>query len=319
MNKIIAVLALVIAAATQVADAKEPSSYETLKPFRAFKKGEGEGVAYHYMPRTKAQFVALLRSEAAAKKEMRLGCKILVQQIAEAHDLRLEGCEGAAAEIENNSDYSVIACEDRMFTSEGWLVVTSPTGTEFGVWHRKCLKGEMVLVYKNQPIISMTCLNVVVPVRQQTAEQCANVHITVPSGSNRSVRSTLVRREPVPDFDCWGVIEREWRTGAPRNCDWCEWTEDGVLEMVRRYGGDFRFYHTSIYTMHKDTDDSGKPRATEVVLVFPLAARDGGVAVCVEVDGKIFEAALVLPPTWKENGTRVTIPADFWVRPRVVD
>lgn len=148
--------------------------------------------------------------------------------------------------------------------------------------------------------------------------ECAKVRITVPNGVSRTVRSTLIRKVSVPDFNCWGVIERQWRTGAPRDCDWCEWTQDGVIEMHRRYGGEFDFFHTSIYTMHPDVNASGSTRATEVTLVFPLAARDGGVAVCVEVDGKVYEAALVLPPTWKE-GTNVTIPADFWFRPRVVN
>lgn len=142
-------------------------------------------------------------------------------------------------------------------------------------------------------------------------EQCIEVRLTVPVGTNRTVRFTTVRREPITDFNCWGVIEREWRTGSPHNCDWCEWTQDGVIEMHRRFGGNFRFFHTSIYAMHADVG------ATEVTLVFPPAARDGGVAVCVEVDGKIFEVALVLPSTWK--GAKVTIPADFWVHPRVID
>lgn len=142
---------------------------------------------------------------------------------------------------------------------------------------------------------------------------CAEVHLTVPAGNVRSVRSVTSRGQPITDFNCWGVVEKELRTGAPRNCDWCEWNNDGPNEMERRYGGKFNLYHASIYELR-----TSGASPTEVTLVFPRAVRDGGVSVCVEVDGKIYEAALVLPPTWKE-GMEVTIPADFWENPRVVN
>ena len=142
-------------------------------------------------------------------------------------------------------------------------------------------------------------------------EQCAKVHLTVPAGDARTVRFTTVRRQPITDFNCWGVVEREWRTGSPNNCDWCQWTREGIAKMEELYGSGFNLYHTSIYPMHPDNN-----RSTEVTLVFPLAAREGGIAVCVEVDGKIYETALILPPTWK--GQEVTIPADFWAHPRIV-
>ena len=36
-----------------------PSSFASLQPFKSFPKGAGEGVAYRYEPRTKAQFVRI--------------------------------------------------------------------------------------------------------------------------------------------------------------------------------------------------------------------------------------------------------------------
>lgn len=197
---------------------------------------------------------------------------------------------------------------------------------DHAAWKRAFFKGEVVWDDPNtgEHILAGDCSNIIAPrpvkltPPRKVVDECAKVRITVPGGAIRSVRSTLIRKMVVSDFNCWGVIEREWRTGAPRDCDWCEWTQDGVVEMHRSYGGDFGFFHTSIYTMHPDVDASGNARATEVTLVFPLAARDGGVAICVEVDGRIYTAALVLPPTWKE-GTTVTIPEDFWVHPRVVN
>lgn len=141
-----------------------PSAYKSLQPFERFVKGDGEGVAYSYKARTKAQFVALLRDKQLAKKEMRVGCDVLVRQMMEGHQaLPFEGCEGAAAAIENNNDFAVVACRDEMFQKDNFLVVTNEKGTAFNSWHRKCYKDEQVLVYKNQPLISLTCLNVAIP------------------------------------------------------------------------------------------------------------------------------------------------------------
>lgn len=140
---------------------------------------------------------------------------------------------------------------------------------------------------------------------------CATVAVRLPPGVHRSIRYTLTRREEVSDFNCWGVIDRQWRSGAPRNCDWCEWTVDGIREMQRRYGGVFRYFHTAIYYVHSDTDLLGKEQETEVTLVFPLAAREAGVSVCVEVDGKIVPAYLILPESW-EGRAEYRIPQDFF-------
>ena len=152
---------------------KEPSAYASLQPFKKFKKGEGEGVAYEYKPRTKAQIIALLRDSKLAKKEMRVTCDVLVRQMVEAHPgLPFEGCEGAAAAIAGD-DYQVIVCKDEMFQRDNWLTVTNAKGTAWGVWHRKCLPNEKVLAYKGVPLISTTCLNVDIPIRPQAPPQPA--------------------------------------------------------------------------------------------------------------------------------------------------
>lgn len=180
-------------------------------------------------------------------------------------------------------------------------------------WKRAFFKGEFVWDDPNtgEHILAGDCGNIVAPrpIKPEVPPEkmvvtCAKVHITVPAGIARTVRFTLIRHAAVPDFNCWGVIEREWRTGSPNNCDWCEWTTDGVFEMKRRYGGDFGFFHTSIYTMHPDAG------ATEVTLVLPLVAREGGVAVCIEIDGVIVPAYLVLPNSW--HGTEYRIPESFF-------
>ena len=167
MNNIIKKVVLTLAfavLASPAAIAATPSGFSSLQPFRTFGKGEGEGVAYRYVPRTKADLVRLLRDQKLAKKEMRLTCQQLVRQIAEAHKLPFEGCEGAAAAIEKDNDFTVVACTNEMFARNNWLVVTNSSGTAFGAWHRACLPGEQVLTYKSQPIVSLTCLNVAIPV-----------------------------------------------------------------------------------------------------------------------------------------------------------
>ncbi len=165
MTKIIAMLMLAVATLATAVQAAEPSSFKSLQPFQSFAKGEGVGVAYEYKNRTKAQFVALLRDKGLAKKEMRVTCEVLVRQIVEAHpSLPFEGCEGAAAAIENDSNFAAVACRDEMFQRDNWLIVTNKVSSAFGVWHRKCLPDEKVLVYKNQPIVSLMCLNGSIPV-----------------------------------------------------------------------------------------------------------------------------------------------------------
>ncbi len=96
---------------------------------------------------------------------MRVTCDVLVRQMMEAHTgLPFEGCEGTAAAIERDSDFAVVACRDEMFQKDNFLAVTNEQGSTWGIWHRKCLPNEKVLAYKNQPLISLTCLNVAIPV-----------------------------------------------------------------------------------------------------------------------------------------------------------
>lgn len=159
-------LATIAALSVTPAHAAEtaPSAYQSLQPFEHFGKGEGEGVAYLYKSRTKADFIAILRDKKLAKKEMRVKCEVLVRQMMEGHaDLPFEGCEGTAKAIEGD-DFTVVACRDEMFKQNNFLTVTNADGSAFGVWHRKCLPNEKVLVYKDQLLLSTTCLNVAVPV-----------------------------------------------------------------------------------------------------------------------------------------------------------
>jgi len=161
---LVAIPILVALASPAHAAETAPSAYKSLQPFEHFAKGEGEGVAYLYKARTKADFIAILRDKNLAKKEMRVKCEVLVRQMMEGHaDLPFEGCEGAAKAIESE-DFTVVACRDEMFKQNNFLTVTNADGSAFGVWHRKCLPNEKVLVYKEQPLISTTCLNVTVPV-----------------------------------------------------------------------------------------------------------------------------------------------------------
>lgn len=187
---IFVVLALAFAALGNVANAESvsPKSFQSLQPFKSFPKGEGEGVAYRYDSRNKAQFVALLRDKNLAKREMRVSCDVLVRQMMEGHKtLPFEGCEGTAAAIENNGDFTVVACRDEMFQRENWLAVTNENGSAFGIWHRQCLSNEQVLTYKGQPLISLTCLNAAIPVvslgTRTQAPTAPNSQFAKPSGT----------------------------------------------------------------------------------------------------------------------------------------
>src|SRR3989344_1563090 len=60
-----------------------PSSFSSLQPFKQFAKGAGHGMARVYRPRTKAEFVALMRNS----KQLRVSCEQLVRQMAEIHTL----------------------------------------------------------------------------------------------------------------------------------------------------------------------------------------------------------------------------------------
>jgi hypothetical protein len=160
---------------------------KSLQPFTHFVPGDGHGVALKYSPRSKEQFVALLRDKARAQKEMRVSCETLVRQMVEAHpELPFEGCEGAATAIEHDSNFSVVACQDSMF-SKNFLTVTNQKATAWGVWHRACLPKEQVLVYKDQPLVSTMCLNVVVPSsltppKQKMVAQAKEVSAACPRG-----------------------------------------------------------------------------------------------------------------------------------------
>ncbi len=152
------------------AGAKAPSAMSSLQPFKKFGKGAGEGVAKEYKPRSKEQLAALLRDKKLAAKEMRVSCDVLVRQMAEAHPgLPFEGCEGAAAAIAGDANFSIVPCKDGMFLKDNLLTVTDAKGASWGVWHRKCQPKEQVLVYKGQPLMSTTCLNVAIPVVTQQA------------------------------------------------------------------------------------------------------------------------------------------------------
>lgn len=202
-------LALAIATLATVAQAQTaPSAFKSLQPFTQFAKGEGEGIAYRYVARTKAQFVALLRDKGLAKKEMRVTCEVLVRQMAEANKaLPFEGCEGAAAAIERDNDFTVVACRNEMFQRNNLLVVTNQRGSAFGTWHRRCIVGERVLVYKGQPLISLTCLNVAIPVSKPPAPApelvCAEIHFFARAGDTVT-RNAVAGGTPFYD-DCFAI------------------------------------------------------------------------------------------------------------------
>lgn len=160
--KVAAVASVAQVPVTKVAAAPHTS-------FETFKKGEGEGIAYQYVSRNKDDFVALLRDAKRAKKEMRVTCDVIVAQMMEAHPgLPFEGCEGAAAAIKADANFTAEKCHDSMFEKEAKLIVTDKDGKKFGQWHRKCYVGEKVLTYKGTPLISLMCLNVAFPVRMST-------------------------------------------------------------------------------------------------------------------------------------------------------
>lgn len=157
--------------------------------------------------------------------------------------------------------------------------------------------------------IPFVCFNAGWMFSPPTMPECAEVHARLPKGlanqliHQRSVRYTTIRRAPVTDFNCWGIIAGQYREGSPHNCDWCVWTKDGLMEMQRRYGHrqdgalEFAFYNTSKYDVPEDVTVNADG-TLDVTIVLPVAATKEGVAVCVEVDGVIYQAYLILPESW---------------------
>ncbi|MDE1943972.1 MAG: hypothetical protein KGI78_00530 [Patescibacteria group bacterium] len=106
--------------------------------------------------------MGLLRSPAEFSRQMRVSCSIWVRQVAEAHPgTPWESCEGAAAALERGG-YASVACTDQML-AQNWLAVTDAEGHAFGVWHRRCLPGEQLLVQGDQLLASLLCINPGVP------------------------------------------------------------------------------------------------------------------------------------------------------------
>lgn len=152
---VMALLMLFSTISVQAAESSSISGLSSFQPFRSFNTGEGEGYARTYKPRTKEDFVQLLRSPETARSELRVSCEILVRQLNELHpELAFEGCQGAAAAIENNPDFEVVDCEGMQR-----LAVTNADGNAFGEHVRACYAGEKILRYKDVDIMSLTCLN----------------------------------------------------------------------------------------------------------------------------------------------------------------
>lgn len=155
-------VSFVSSAAAQVAPTL-PSSFQ---PSVQFARGEGDGYAYEYWNRTKAQIIAILRNPELAKKAMRVTCDVLVRQMAETHPgYPFEGCEGTAKALESD-DFVLVTCQNKMFEKDNRLAVTNSKATKFGSWPRKCYEHEKVLVHKsgpNKPLLSAFCLNPVIP------------------------------------------------------------------------------------------------------------------------------------------------------------
>lgn len=143
----------------------DPRQFASLQPFFVPAKGAGEGYAYSYFNRTKPELIRMLENPALMKKQSRISCERLVQQMAElnAHlNLPFEGCAGAAAALKSD-DFKVEQCHDDMWRNS-LLALTNDRGNRFGVWERQCMREggkivEQVLTYKGEPVMSMYCLN----------------------------------------------------------------------------------------------------------------------------------------------------------------
>lgn len=155
---ILTLLASVLFSASVLAGSESyPSKMDSFQPFQKFGRGEGKGYAYSYHNRSKEELVSILRNTDVAKKEMRVSCETLVRQMAEVNqDLPFESCEGAASAIESDA-YTIEECGE--YLNSNALAITNENGSRFGVWSRRCLSGEKVLVHGGKPLLSLLCLN----------------------------------------------------------------------------------------------------------------------------------------------------------------
>jgi hypothetical protein len=279
--------------------------YQSLEPYRSFGKGEGEGVAYRYVNRTKAQLVALLRNPALWKKEFRVPCEVIVRQLAEIHNLPFEGCEGAAAAIERDPDFSVIACK-----SDGLrLVVYAKDGRSFGSWHRTCLAGEHMLAYKNVPVLSLTCLNPTLrpPTRVVTAAlpptvppkgPCYTISFNTPPGKVRW--GVGVTSAPLPPDECNAIRQGDnsW-TAWYGECDICV-PAIGYLQTT--LGGSGFVPHRFLY----------EPIAQRQTIRFSSAALQAVVYICLESANGVHSCGVYMRPQDWNGRTHVEIPDSMW-------
>ena len=167
---------------------------------------------------------------------------------------------------------------------------------------------------KPQPIVS-----------GETPAACVAVRLTVPPGKDRTVRYVMVRGAPINNFDCRGVIERTWQTPWSNYCGpGCRhpWHKD-ILEYMDKHfpgGKSFKYFESSFYRLHADRDARGAARPTEVMIILPRAATEGGIAVCVKADKKAPPTYLIRPDSWRglgikpgsRYGKEYIIPADFF-------
>lgn len=159
-----------------------------------------------------------------------------------------------------------------------------------------------------------------VPPVQKVA--CATLRAHIPAGNpgvarhSRIVRGTTLRRNPIEDFNCWGIIAGQYREGAPRKCDNCDWAGEAVAVMRERGQGAVAPFNTFIYEVPEDvkTNPDG---SVDITVVLPPSAVEEGNGLCVEVDGVAYPKAVILPGSWK--GLDFELPLDFWTSPRVIN
>jgi len=173
-------------------------------------------------------------------------------------------------------------------------------------------KEQVKIVLPMPPVVRKPAFSVV-----RNVSGCAEVHGVIPAGKERSVRFTTVRRAAIHNVNCWGFIAAGVVVGSPNDCDWCIWRVDAIAKMEDLYYGSFDFFHTSIAPVPKEVGSDGAAKATEFVIVLPPEAAEEGVAVCIEVDGRIYPAALITPSQWRRGKT--VIPANYWEHPQLTE